>query len=112
MGKSITITGQDQDHRTLELAGDINVFLAAELHRCCLQISAGASGVAIDCSQVASFDIAALQIMVALKDALAARGGTFGMSGLSAEVLETIRMAGLEKRLGLRNRVAAKGDAE
>ena len=110
MGKSIAIAGQDQDHRTLELAGDVNVFVAAELRRCCVQVSAGASSVTAECDRVTSLDVAALQILVALNDTLAAQGGTFRIRGLSEEVVETIHLAGLEKRLGLSGGSVTKGD--
>ena len=43
MSKSIVIAGQHQSHRTLELEGDINVFLAAELHRCAFKSRKGLS---------------------------------------------------------------------
>ena len=112
MGKAIAITGEHQERRTLELAGDINVFQAAELHRCCVQISERASSVAVECSQVTSLDIAALQILVALKDAVVAQEGTFGVSGLSGEVAGTIQLAGLGKHLGISSGSAAKGDVE
>ena len=110
MGKSIAITGQDHDHRTLELAGDINVFLAAELHRCCVEVSEGASSVEVECNRVASLDVTALQTLTALKDAVVTGGGTFGISGLSADTAKTIRLAGLGERLGLGSGSAMNGD--
>ncbi|MGO9115297.1 MAG: STAS domain-containing protein [Thermoguttaceae bacterium] len=112
MGEFIAIAGHDQDHRKLGLAGDINVFLAAELHRCCVQISEGASSVAIECDRVASLDVAALQILVALKDTVVAQGGTIAISGLSEEVAESIHLAGLGKRLGLSGGSVTKGRTE
>jgi anti-anti-sigma factor len=114
MGGSISIiVGQEQDHqRTLKLSGDINVFLAAELHRCCVQISKGASSITVDCDQVTSIDIASLQILVALNDVLVAQEGTFGISGLSEEVTATMHLAGLRKRLGLNIESVMEGDSE
>jgi anti-anti-sigma factor len=109
---SIVVRQEQDHHRTLKLSGDINVFLATELHRCCVQISAGASSITVDCDQVTSIDIAALQIIVALNDTLVARGGTFGISGLSKEVKETIDLAGLAKRLGLSSGSVTKGGTE
>jgi anti-anti-sigma factor len=110
MGNSITIAGQRQDHRTLALAGDINVFMAADLHRNSLEASQGASIVTLDCHQLLSLDIAALQILVALKDAMAAQGGSLQIAGLSKEVAGTVRLAGLADRLGISNGLVAKDD--
>lgn len=111
MSGSISIVADEGQaaHRTLKLEGDINVFLAAELHRCCVEISQGAASVAVDCQQVASLDIAAIQLMVALNDTLVAHGGTFGVSGLSQDVMETVHLAGLGQRLGLGSGLAAEG---
>jgi anti-anti-sigma factor len=111
MNESIAISGQHQDHRTLELAGDINVFLAAELHRCCVKVSEGASSVEVDCNRITSLDVATIQILLALKDTLVARGGMMSISGLSAEVAETTHLAGLGKRLGIDCGFVTKGDA-
>ena len=63
-----------------------------------------------ECDRVTSLDVAALQILVALNDTLAAQGGTFRIRGLSEEVVETIHLAGLEKRLGLSGGSVTKGD--
>jgi anti-anti-sigma factor len=107
------MVAREQDpHRTLKLAGDINVFLAAELHRCCVQISEGASSVAVECNQVTSLDVAAIQMLVALKDALGAQGGTLDISGLSEEVGDIIHVAGLESRLEVGGGSATRGDTE
>jgi anti-anti-sigma factor len=112
MSGSISIVnGQKEDRqRTLKLAGDIDVFLATELHRRCVQIYEGASGVTVDCDQVTSLDIAALQIMVALNDATVARGDAFSMSGLSQEVRDAVHLAGLGHRLGLNCASAKEAD--
>ena len=112
MSEFISITGHHQDHRMLKLAGDINVFLAAELHRSCIQVSRGASSVVIDCNEVTSLDVAALQIFVALKDALSAQGGTLGITRLSAEVADTVHLSGLERRLGFGDGSMMKGGTE
>jgi anti-anti-sigma factor len=103
--------GPDQ-RRTLKLAGDINVSLAAELHRHCVELSKGASRVVVECDQVTSLDLAALQIIVALSDALVAQGGTMGISGLSQEVTGIVQLAGFGDRLGLDGGSLTKGDAK
>jgi anti-anti-sigma factor len=103
MGGSILIDigHEAKDHRTLRLAGDINVFLAAELHRCAVQVAEGASSVTVECGQVASLDMAAIQILVALHDAILAQGGSFGVSGMPQEAADAVDLAGLARRLGL-----------
>jgi ABC-type transporter Mla MlaB component len=96
MGGSILIDigHEAKDHRTLRLAGDINVFLAAELHRCAVQVAEGASSVTVECGQVASLDMAAI-------DAILAQGGSFGVSGMPQEAADAVDLAGLARRLGL-----------
>ena len=112
MVNSIAIAGQHQDHRTLELAGDINVFLPRSCTVAASRSRKGLPAWPFDCSRVASLDVAADQILVALKETLVARGEPMGVSGLSRELMETIRSAGLGEQLGLGSGSVRKGDTE
>jgi anti-anti-sigma regulatory factor len=112
MSEILSIAGARPYERTLKLVGDVGVFLAADLHRCCVQISREASSVTIDCRQAASLDVAALQILVALKDSLAAQGGTFAVTGMAADVTDAVHLAGLGGRLGIDDGPTSEGSGE
>lgn len=83
----------------LELVGEVNVFLASRLHEEALRLADQGCEVVVVAERLTGLDAAVLQILVALKMALNRRGCGVQFRGLSAALLETLRMAGLESRL-------------
>jgi anti-anti-sigma factor len=84
----------------LELRGDVNVFLASQLHEEAVRLAESGQDVLVDCEQVESVDASALQILVALQEALAAHGRTVQFRGGSEQWIRTIRSTGLSSRFG------------
>jgi anti-anti-sigma factor len=85
---------QDGCH-TMKLTGDINVFVAAELHQASVTLSQQEHDVVVGCEQLQSLDLATLQILIALREALAVQNRAFRVTGLSPEVVKVIDLAGL-----------------
>jgi anti-anti-sigma factor len=98
---SIVVQPTADGRQELKLLGDINVSLSADLHRECVQIAHRGQDAIVDCEAVESFDAAALQILVALQEALSSHGRSLQLSKPSREVQEMIGLAGLKKHLAV-----------
>jgi anti-anti-sigma factor len=84
-----------EGRQELRLAGDVTVFQATELHQAALGLAEQAADVDVRCDDVQSFDCATIQILMALQEALAARGKAFRVTGISAELQQTLASAGV-----------------
>jgi anti-anti-sigma factor len=84
----------------LELAGEINVFSAAKLHDEAMRVADRGQDVLVSTEQLTALDVSALQILLALRVALARQGRGLQFRGLSAEMLDTLRLAGMDACLG------------
>jgi anti-anti-sigma regulatory factor len=99
--QSLHVGVTSDGRQELKLAGEINVFLAPELHHTAVQVVQQGGDTVVNCHQAQSLDFAALQILVALGDALKAQGHSCQIMGLSADLTEAISRVGLGPHLGL-----------
>ncbi len=81
----------------LALAGMADVRTARQLHRAAREVLDAAGDVTVDVTGVAHLDAAALQILIALRRALAEHGRGMCCIGVSDGVRTMVRHAGLEK---------------
>lgn len=96
------VVEQETDGRpVLKLVGEMRPQHAAELQRAALQAVARGRDVVVRCERLQSLDLTSLQILVALREALAAHGKTLQLAELSAAAAATIALAGLREPLGL-----------
>lgn len=99
-GNASIDVGQASDGRQeLHLHGEVNIFAASQLHQEAVRLVESGQDVRVCCEHVDSLDASALQILVALSNALASQGKALQLSGVSQELLGTIRLAGLAQRL-------------
>ncbi len=73
--RAIDVTGQD-GKPVLVLCGTIDVTLAKELHQTACQLAERGQDTAVGCKSIEYIDLSALQILLALKEELKARGKT------------------------------------
>jgi anti-anti-sigma factor len=85
----------------LKLAGDVTVFQAAELHQASLALAQHDADLDVHCEEVLSMDCAAIQVLLALKEAMTGQGRTFRLLEPSEELQKTFVLAGLAGPLGL-----------
>jgi len=99
-GNASINVGQAADGwQELRLHGEVNIFAASQLHQEAVRLAESGQDVRVCCEHVDSFDASAFQILVALSDALASQDKALQLSGLSQELLGTIRLAGLAQQL-------------
>lgn len=104
---SITVGQAFDGQQDLILSGEVNIFAASQLHQEAVHLVESGQNVRVCCEHVASFDASALQVLVALSEALASQGRVLQFTGVPAELLDTFRLAGLAERLSL-NRPAVE----
>ena len=97
--QSLNVGTMPDGRQELKLVGEINVFLAADLQRAAVQLAGQGGDAVVNCQQAQSLDFAALQILVALADALRAQGRTCQVAELSADLTQAISRAGLRPHL-------------
>ena len=75
--------------RTMTLAGRVDIFEAGALHALAREaVSHAPETVTVCLREVAAVDTSTTQILMALRRALAARGGTLRLEGVPADVAE------------------------
>jgi anti-anti-sigma factor len=92
---AIEIESGHVGRQVLKLAGDVTVYQAAELHQAALGLAQQATDLQVQCEEVQSLDCATIQILMALQETLAAQGKTFQLTGASAELQQTLTLAGM-----------------
>ena len=98
---SIVVEQESDGRSALKLVGEMSPLQAAELHQTSVQLVERGQDVVVHCDQLLSLDLASLQILVSLKETLSAQQKGMQLADLSAEMLETIGLAGLQETLGL-----------
>jgi len=98
---AILVRPEDKGRQQLKLAGDVTVFHAAELHQASLGLVQHDADVDVHCQEVQSIDCAAIQVLLALQEAMAGRGRAIRLLNPSAELRETLVLAGLAGPLGV-----------
>jgi anti-anti-sigma factor len=96
---SITVGQASDGHHELILNGEVNIFVASQLQQEAVRLVESGQNVRVCCEQVDSFDAAALQVLVALSEALVSQGRALQFQGVSQGLLSTIQLAGLAERL-------------
>lgn len=81
--------------RVLCLQGVVGVAQAKLLHACALELATPGPAVVIHAEHVRHLDCAAVQVLLALRDALKRLGVDFTCATLPASVTETLAIAGL-----------------
>jgi anti-anti-sigma factor len=99
----ITVQQRSEGRSELKLEGDLSVFQSAELHRTAMQLLEQGRDVAVDCTDVSSLDCAAVQVLLALREGLAAQGKALEFTVLSPATREALVLSGLLQALGLDN---------
>jgi anti-anti-sigma factor len=87
------------DGPRLVLRGQMNLCTAAELHREALACLARRADVTVDCAQAEHLDTAALQVLLALKEALREAGKLLRLTGACESIQNYLRLAGLADAL-------------
>ena len=95
----------------LKLAGEISVFGAADLRSSATEAAAEAGNVVVDCGELQSVDLAALQILLAMQRAVVSRNRNFRLVGLSPEMADVFAMVKLEQVSADVSRTAATANA-
>lgn len=83
------------DGTRLLLRGRVTVSAAARLHRAALELVARPGRATVDCSEVSQLDVSAIQILMCLDRALAARGQRGALTGLPPAVGADFALLGL-----------------
>jgi anti-anti-sigma regulatory factor len=86
----------------LVLAGDISLDAVPQLTDAALQTVAGGKQVAVDWSEARHICGGALQVLLALGTALAARGQVLSVAGDNPSVRHTLELAGLSQLFPVR----------
>jgi len=83
------------DGSRLILAGRITVESAIEFHKCALELSNGDRDVSVSCEAAEYLDVSAIQILLGLGRALAAKQKRFEIVGVSEGLGAWLTLAGL-----------------
>ncbi len=92
---AVVSVSRDGPDCVLSLRGGFHLEQARELHAAALQIAETGGGVVVDCREAAHLDGCAVQVLLALKAALAHTGGSLRMHGASDDVRKYLGWAGL-----------------
>ena len=94
----IDVTAQD-GKPVLVLCGTIDVTLAKELHKTACQLAERGQDTAVGCKSIEYIDLSALQILLALKEELKARGKNLTFQEVPEVVVEQCKLAALSTTL-------------
>lgn len=83
------------DQAVLHLEGVVTVPQAKRLRQLALELAGSGRGVSVQCEKLNYLDCAALQILLALRDALARKSASMTIMNLPESIRETLRTAGL-----------------
>jgi len=100
---SIVVRQVAEGRQGLELDGEVTVFAASQLHQEAVRLATSGQDVTVCCEHLDAIDASTLQVLVALKEALGRQGKSIQFSGMSEDLLGTIRLAGLADRFGAEN---------
>lgn len=82
------------DGTCLALRGRVTVSAAGRLHRAALELVERPGRATVDCSELTQLDASALQILMCLDRALAARGNRGALTGLPPAVAADLALLG------------------
>lgn len=85
----------------LRLAGETQPADAAALLRSATDLLDTATHVELHCEELRAIDFSCVQVLVALQNALSARGGTLQWVGAAPAIVESLVSAGFGSLLGL-----------
>jgi anti-anti-sigma regulatory factor len=92
--------GQEGEPRRLQaLEGDWTVARAAELHGLAQEWAAESTVLSLDCSRLGRIDLSFLQVILALKRALAAKGGALLLISPAGTLEAALAATGLAEEL-------------
>ena len=98
-GAMILVRQAGEGLTELELSGEVNVFSAAQLHEEAMRLADQGCEVLVAAEQLTGLDAAIVQVLLALKMALGRQGRRLQFRGVTEELGETLRIAGLESCL-------------
>ena len=94
-----TIERNDGTPLALVLRGDVNIYCAGVLHELADTLLQEQEDVVVSCEELAHLDASALQILLALRQGLQARGSSVRLTGVSAELDILLQLAGVKNVL-------------
>ena len=83
----------------LILQGTVDVASAEQLHNAACQVAERRTDVAVECGPIEHIDLSALQILLALQQALHAQSNKFRLQNIPAVFAEQCKLAGLSQAL-------------
>lgn len=98
---SISSRQIDSGLHELELAGELSVYCAGELHGELIRLAEMGQDVCVCCEKVAGLDTSVLQLLLAFEDAQTLKGRSVQFRGLPAEQRTVVQLAGLADRLAM-----------
>jgi anti-anti-sigma regulatory factor len=85
----------------LLLEGSVHIAHARELHALAREAAATSLPVVVQAQRLQRIDVAATQVLLALRETLLKQGQHLSWSGAPASVLESMRLAGLAESFGV-----------
>ena len=92
---------QHGEETWLLLEGTVHIAHARELHALAREAAATSLPVVIQAQRLQRIDIAATQVLLALRETLIRQGRHMSWSGAPASVIESMRLAGLAESFGV-----------
>jgi anti-anti-sigma factor len=92
---TMAVSLHEQGGCTLVLQGVVDIFEARELHQQAMAALGAGGEVTLDLEEVDRLDSSAIQILVALRQSLAAGGRSLRLEGIPPSVHDTWRLLGL-----------------
>jgi anti-anti-sigma factor len=90
----------------LRLEGSVDVRVAKRFRDSARDHANAGGPIVVDCSAVARFDASAVQILLALKARVEAKGEAFVMQSVPERVLTLLELTGAARALGIREAAA------
>ena len=97
---NIELQGEQDGLRTLRMVGDFNIYHAADTRQALLPLLADAGTVEVDLSGVAEIDSSGVQLLIAAKKHLEARGASLHLVRHSAAVIDALELFDLDGYFG------------
>jgi anti-sigma B factor antagonist len=96
------ITREERDGQVLvKIEGAVSIYEGAVLHEEFLECLEKYNGLLLDLSDVSDFDTAAVQLLYSARITATHRQKNFVITGASAAVLDTVKLAGLDPEKSL-----------
>ena len=102
----VILERDDGKPHTLVLRGDVNIYCAGLFHELADSLLQEQVDVVVSCEGLAHVDTSALQLLLALRQGLEARGGSLRLECTSADLESLLQLAGV--RSAFRSKATAQ----